>query len=139
MLDRLNSSTLTEFVDVKTSAFILRLAAFLMIFNHGYGKVMNVLGGNFQFGDPIGLGPEVSLILAALAEGIGALLVLLGFWTRLGALLLIINMSVAILFHHIPAGDSFGRIELPLLYLIIFLTVFLLGPGKFSIDDNSRS
>jgi putative oxidoreductase len=137
MWKRLNSSTLTEFVDVKTSAFILRLAAFLMIFNHGYGKVMNVLTGNFQFGDPIGLGPEVSLILAALAEGIGALMVLLGFWTRLGALLLIINMAVAIFFYHIPAGDSLGGMELPLLFLLVFVVVFLLGPGKFSIDNKS--
>ncbi|HEX6983107.1 MAG TPA: DoxX family protein [Balneolaceae bacterium] len=139
MSKRLNSSTLTEFVDVKTSAFILRLSAFLMIFCHGYGKVMNVLSGNFQFGDPIGLGPEISLILAALAEGIGALMVLLGFWTRLGALLLIINMAVAVFFYHIPAGDNLGGMELPLLYLLVFTVVFLLGPGKFSFDNSSRS
>src|SRR5690625_4131970 len=102
MWKRLNSSALTEFVDVKTSAFILRLSAFFMIYFHGYGKVMNVLSGKFMFMDPIGLGPEISLILAAIAEGIGGLMILLGFWTRLGALLLIINMVVALLFHHLP-------------------------------------
>jgi putative oxidoreductase len=136
MLKRLNSSTLSEFVDVKTSAFILRVVpAFLMIYCHGWGKMMNVMNGNFQFGDPIGLGPELSLILAALAEGVGAFLVLIGFYTRLGALLLIINMSVAVFFYHLPAGDGLADIELPLMYLGIFITVFLLGPGRFSVDD----
>lgn len=138
MLKRLNSSTLSEFVDAKTSAMILRIVtAFFMIYGHGFGKLMNVLGGNFQFLDPIGLGPEVSLILAAFAEGICAFLILIGFWTRLAAVFLIINMLVAVLFVHIPGGDSLGDMELPLMYLGLFIVIFLLGPGKYAIDDRS--
>lgn len=117
---------------------ILRIVtAFFMIYGHGFGKLMNVLGGNFQFLDPIGLGPEVSLILAAFAEGICAFLILIGFWTRLAAVFLIINMLVAVLFVHIPGGDSLGDMELPLMYLGLFIVIFLLGPGKYAIDDRS--
>lgn len=135
MLKRLNSSMLSEFVDAKTSAMILRvLVAFFMIYGHGFGKVMNVLGGNLQFLDPIGIGPEASLILAAFAEGICAFLVLIGFWTRLASLILVINMSVAIFFHHIPSGDAFGDFEAAALYLVAFIVIFLLGPGKFAMD-----
>lgn len=137
MLKRLNSSTLSEFVDVKTSAMVFRVfVAFFMLYGHGWGKLMNVFAGNFQFADPIGLGPTVSLILAAFAEGICSLLIIAGFWTRFAALILTINMAVAVFFVHFPAGDWFGDMELPLLYLVAFIVIFLLGPGKYSIDDN---
>lgn len=134
MLKRLNSSTLSEFIDTKTSAFVLRIfAAFFMIYGHGFAKITNVLSGNFQFLDPVGIGPEASLILAAFAEGICAFLILIGFWTRLAALFLIVNMSVALLFVH--ASQTFGDMEKALLYLLIWVIVFLLGPGKFSVDE----
>lgn len=136
MLKRLNSSTLSEFVDAKTSAMIFRvLAAFFMIYGHGFGKVMNVLGGNFQFLDPIGIGPGASLILAAFAEGVCAFLILIGFWTRFASLILVLNMVVAVFFHHIPAGDAFGDFETAVLYLVAFIVIFLLGPGKFAVDE----
>lgn len=135
MIRRLNSTNLSEFVNAKTSAMLLRVfAAGFMIYGHGFGKVMNVLQGNLQFLDPIGIGPEASLILAAFAEGICGLLVLIGCWTRLAALILSINMFVAIFLHHIPSGDGFGAIETPLLYLVAFIIIFLLGPGNFSVD-----
>jgi putative oxidoreductase len=138
MFQRLKSSKLGEFVNVDTSVMLLRLFAFLMIYHHGFGKVMNVINGNFQFGDPIGLGPEISLTLAAFAEGICALMILVGFWTRLASLILVINMAVAVFFYHLPAGDGFGGIELPLMYLLIFLIIFLLGPGDHSIDKTMQ-
>ncbi len=136
MLKRLNSATLSEFLDVKTSAMILRIfAAVFMLYGHGWGKLMNVVNGNFPNGfDPIGIGPELSMILAAFAEGICSFLILIGFWTRFAALFLIANMSVAVFFYHLPAGDSFGGMEKALMYLVIWIVVFLLGPGDHSVD-----
>jgi len=140
MLKRLSSSTLSEFVDIKTSVFLLRVvSAFFIIYGHGWGKLMRVLDGNLQFLDPIGLGPEVSLILAVFAEAVCGFLLLIGFWSRFAALVLSINLGVAAFGHHIPAGDSFGgNLELALLYLLVMVVLFLLGPGKFSVDG-SRS
>jgi putative oxidoreductase len=137
MLKRLNSSTLREFVDPKTSAFILRIfAAAFMIYGHGWGKLMNVFGTNFPSGfDPVGIGPELSMILAAFAEGICAFLILIGFWTRLASLFLMANMAVAVVFAH--AGDPFGSKEKALMYLVIWVVVFLLGPGRYSVDNRS--
>lgn len=136
MLDRLRSSKLNEFIDVGTSlAFFRFFVAFFMLYGHGWGKLMNVFGGSFQFLDPIGIGPTASLILAAFAEGICSLLIIAGFWTRLASLFLSINMAVAVFFVHLPAGDWFGDMELPLFYLVAFITIFLLGPGKYSVDS----
>ncbi|MGM0546565.1 MAG: DoxX family protein [Bacteroidota bacterium] len=137
MLDRLRSSKLSEFVDVGISLAIFRiLVAFLMFFGHGWGKLMDVFSWNIEFGDPIGIGPTASLILAAFAEGICSLLIAAGFWTRFAALVLSINMFVAIFFFHIPNGDAlFGGYELAAFYLISFIFIFLIGPGKYSVDS----
>lgn len=141
MLKRLNSSTLSEFVDIKTSVALLRIvAALFLIYGHGWGKLMNVVGGNFQFLDPLGIGPEASLILAAFAEGICGILLLIGFWSRFAALVIFINLGVAAFAHHIPAGDSFGgSLELALLYMLVMAVLVLLGPGKFSVDESRSS
>ncbi len=139
MLKKLNSSRLNEFVNTGISLLILRVfASFFLFYVHGLGKLTNVINGNYQFGDPIGLGPEVSLILAAFAEGICTIFVFAGFYTRLASLIIMINMAVAVLFYHIPAGDPFGAIELALLYLLIFTVTFLIGPGKYAIDSKTE-
>lgn len=139
-MSKLNSSRINEFVTTDVSLFILRVfAAGFIMFGHGWGKIMNVINGNFQFGDPIGIGPEASLILAAFAEGICAIFIIIGCYTRLASLILMINMSVAVLFYHFPAGDSFGGMETALLYLLLFTVIFLLGPGKFSFDSKSNT
>lgn len=132
-----NSSTLSEFVDPKTSAFILRIfAAAFMIYGHGWGKLMNVFGGNFPAGfDPIGIGPELSMILSAFAEGICAFMIMIGFWTRLASFILILNMFVVAFIYHLPAGDFLRGMESAVLYQLIFIVIFLLGPGKYSLDN----
>ena len=133
MLKSLKSTAVTQFVNTKVSAMFLRIfAAGFMLYGHGFGKLMKVINGNFAFADPIGIGPEITLILAAFAEGICAFLILIGCWTRFAALALVINMSVAAFVVH--AADSFGTKEPALLYLLIFSLVLLLGPGKLSVD-----
>ncbi len=138
-MSKLNSSSITAFVDTGISLFILRIfAAGFMLFGHGWGKLMNVFSGNFQFLDPIGLGPEITLIFAAFAEAICAALVLFGFYTRFAALILVLNMAGAAFLHHLPAGDGFGGMEPALLYLLIFFVIFLMGPGSFAADSKTR-
>lgn len=137
-MSKLNSSSLNAFISPDVSLLIFRVSiAFFMFFGHGWGKLVNVFTGNFEFGDPLGLGPMLSLILSAFAEGICSLLIIAGFYTRFAALVLVINMSVAFLFVHI--NDPFGRMELALLYLFSFLAIFLLGPGKYAVDSGSST
>ena len=138
-MSKLNSTNVKAFVGTSVSLLILRVfSAGFMLYGHGWGKMMNVVAGNFQFGDPIGLGPTISLILAAFAEGICSIMIICGFYTRLASLVLMINMAVAAFLYHLPAGDGFGGMEKALLYLVIFTVIFLMGPGKFAIDSGSR-
>ncbi|MDX9858472.1 MAG: DoxX family protein [candidate division Zixibacteria bacterium] len=112
---------------------LLRLGVgLLMIIGHGYGKVGRVLAGNMQFGDPLGLGPGTSLVLAAFAEFVCSLAVILGLMTRAAVIPLIVTMSTAALIVH--ADDPFGKQELPLLFLSAYVLLLLTGPGKLSLD-----
>lgn len=137
MLGSFYSTKIREIADTGVSLLLLRLfAGIFMFYGHGLGKLLKVYRGEFQFGDPIGLGPEVSLVLSAFAEGICAVLLIVGLMTRFSALVLTINMAVAFLFVHIT--QTFADMELALIYLVVFLVIFLMGPGKYSIDYNFR-
>ena len=102
---------------------------------HGYPKLKKVLAGDFGFGDPIGIGPEASLFLTMFAEFFCAIALVVGFKSRLASIPLMIAMLVAGLIHH--GDDPFRRQEFPLLYFAIYLAIFLVGSGKYSIDGQS--
>ncbi len=104
-----------------------------MIIGHGWSKLMRLFGeGPIEFRDPIGLGPEVSLVLAVFAEVVCAALVAAGLYTRLATIPLIITMLVAWLLVHI--SDPFSNQEKAILYLAGFVMLLLAGPGRFSLD-----
>lgn len=131
-MKKLNSTSLDVIWSSHIAIFMLRVFMSLFMLTHGFPKIMKVLNGDMSFSDPIGLGAGVSLFLSAFAEGICSLFVLLGWKSRLATLPLIINMAVAVFFAH--AGDPFARKETALMYLVVFIVLFITGPGKYSLD-----
>jgi len=104
-----------------------------MIIGHGYPKLMNIINGNMEFADPIGIGQAPTLILAALAEVVFPILIIIGYKTRLATVPTALTMAVAFFIFH--ANDPFGGSkELALVFLIGFVSIGLIGPGKHSID-----
>lgn len=114
------------------ASLLLRLGISTSMMTHGWPKFLKVINGDFAFADPIGLGPTVSLILTALAEFICGFFLIAGFKTRLAAIPPMVTMLVAIFIIH--WDDPWKKIEFPLLYLIAYLTIFLLGSGRYSVD-----
>lgn len=129
---------------------VLRLGMGGYMLTHGWPKLQMVINGNFDsFGDPIGLGSTMSLLLITFAEFFCALLVVLGLFTRFAAIPLVIGMGVAAFFAHssdpwtmgegarlFQAGeaDAWSSKEPALMYLSAFLTLAFTGPGLFSLD-----
>ncbi|GAB2770092.1 DoxX family protein [Rhabdobacter roseus] len=111
---------------------LLRVGVAACMLTHGWPKLMKVLGGDFQFMDPIGIGAAPSLVLVTFSEAICSFLILLGLATRLATIPLIISCSVAALVAH--AGDPFGKKEVLVLYILIYITLLVLGGGKYSAD-----
>lgn len=115
---------------------ILRVGMSLaMLIGHGYSKLLNVIKGNFEFVDPIGIGQAPTLILATLSEFVCAILIIIGFKTRLASIPMVITMFVAAFVYHL--NDPFeGSKEMSILYLIGFTAIALTGAGKYSLDKN---
>jgi putative oxidoreductase len=101
---------------------------------HGWGKIGRLTGGNVTFADPYGLGPELSLTLAMLAEVGAAALLVIGLGTRWAALALIVTLGTAFFAAHGASLSGPGNGELPFVYVAGFVAIFLAGPGRFSVD-----
>ncbi|MEP3210140.1 MAG: DoxX family protein [Maribacter sp.] len=111
---------------------LLRILPSAFLLTHGIPKFQKMIGGNFEFGDPLGIGAAPTLFLAVIAEFVCPILIILGFKTRWAAVFPAITMLVAAAIAH--AADPFGKKEKALLFLVIFVAIILLGPGKYSVD-----
>lgn len=91
-------------------------------------------GQEIQFMDPIGIGVGTSYYMAAFAEGVCAILLILGLFSRIATLILTINFLVIFIFHAFMVGDGFAVLELRFFYLFSFIALTLTGPGRWSLD-----
>jgi putative oxidoreductase len=111
---------------------ILRVAFGGMMLVHGIPKLMGFGAMAGQFPDPLGMGSQLSLILAIGAEVGCSLLLILGLGTRFAAVPLAITMLVALFAVH--ANDPWKVKELAAVYLAAYASLVFTGPGQFSLD-----
>lgn len=120
---------------VSLGLLTLRLTLGLtLMLNHGIAKLKGFHSMASGFPDPFKIGHSASLGLVVFAEVVCSLLVAAGLLTRFGALVLIINLSVAFFVVHkgTLSGEHSG--EMALIYLAGFVALFLAGPGRVSVD-----
>lgn len=112
---------------------ILRISiGSVMLPRHGWHKLTHFSEMQGKFMDFMGLGTQISLGLAVFAEFFCAIFIIIGLFTRLATIPLIILFVVAITMSH--NGDIFHTAQLPFVLLAGFVVILLLGPGKISID-----
>lgn len=124
------------------ASLILRLGfGLLMALGHGYGKLLNLFSGSeIRFPALFGMPPKLGLSLAVFAEFLCCLFIIMGYKTRLFCIPVIFTMATAAFYIHLGdpwfmKGADGGSKEPALLFLFGFLSIYLLGPGKYSIDD----
>jgi len=136
--------------------FILRLSGAGLAYAHGWSKVQGLAAGeSSRFIEGVAnLGfpaPTFFAWAAALTEFGGGLLIALGLLSRFVAPVAAFNMFVAAFLRHkahlhllnalgiqsVPEETlkQSGNPEMALLYLACFLAIFLLGPGRFALDQ----
>lgn len=125
-------STSYSNVAFNTGTFLLRVGLGLLMIPHGYSKLVRFDTLQHKFMSFLGMGSTLTLIMVIIAELICASLLIIGLVTRFAVIPLIIAMAVALFISH--NGDFFKEGEKASLYLIGFITIFLIGPGKASID-----
>ena len=127
---------------------ILRLVLGVVFLAHGLPKLLPVFGGSpaetAAMFEASGLQPALLLVLiVGVIELFGGAAIILGVWTRFSAILLAINMGVAIWKIHLPHGfflnlslePGVGHgYEFAMVLLGGLVCLLLSGPGAVSID-----
>src|SRR4051794_40290657 len=121
--------------------FIMRLGLGSMFMLHGlpklmggpakwatYGKAMGYIGLNFL--------PKFWGFMAALSEGVGGLLLIIGFVYRPVALLLTFTMFIAAMKLHHEHADFQALLSRPIELAFVFFGMACIGPGRFSVDKD---
>ena len=121
---------------------VVRVLGGVVMAAHGWQKLQ---GGPANFGQALaGLGvplPELMAYLVTFVELIGGILLIIGLLSRLAALLLTIDLVMAILLVKVnigllsPTDGSGVGAELELGLIAGFLVVLLAGPGRVSVDQ----
>jgi putative oxidoreductase len=124
-----------------TAKLLLRLILGVTILIHGISKIKGGPGFVLDVVDKAGL-PHPFGYLVYVGEVVAPLLVIVGLWTRLAALVIAINMIVAVLLVHLgqlltlsPEGG--WALELQGLFLVVALSVALLGAGRYSFGGSA--
>jgi putative oxidoreductase len=104
----------------------------LMMIQHGLDKLMHFAQQANRFPDTFHMGHTTSLAMVVFAEFFCSAFIVLGLFTRIAAIPLIIAMGVAVFSAH--KGQIFGDGEPAGMYLIAFIAILITGPGKVSLD-----
>ena len=122
-----------------TGKLVLRLTLGIFMLFHGYAKIVKGVSGI-----------ETSLVGAHLpawvaygvyiGEVVAPLLLILGFYARIGGLIIVISMIFAFALSHSNQLFDVGRsggwaLELQGFFLFTGLVVALIGPGRFAINQ----
>ena len=116
---------------VSAVILLIRLFFGVLFFMHGLDKMSNFNELSYTYPSVFGLGSYMTLMLAIICEFACSMFLIVGLLTRIFLIPMIISMAVAFFDIHdgmMPEG------ELALIYLIVFLGVFIVGPGRFSVD-----
>ena len=114
---------------------VVRVLAGLLMIHNGLNKLADVQGFADNVVAFIGFpDPVIFTYFSAYVEIIGAVLLSLGFLTRLSTLFLLLTMLVAIYFHLKANGLQVSPLETASLYASIFLLFLVNGAGIFSLD-----
>lgn len=110
---------------------LIRLFFGILFFMHGLDKLTNFNELSFTFPSVLGFGSYMTLMVAIFCEFACSMFLITGLMTRILLIPMILSMAVAFFDIHdamMPEG------ELSLIYLVIFLGLFIAGPGRYSVD-----
>jgi putative oxidoreductase len=116
---------------------ILRIVAGLLFVEHGTSKVLGFPPS------PMPMGPfnPLSIVgFSGILELVGGILLIIGLFTRITALILSGEMAVAYFMVHAPKGPfpMINKGELAVLYCFVFLYLAAAGGGPWSVDAMRR-
>ena len=116
----------------------LRLTVGIMMLFHGLHKIIHGIGGVKELTVAAGL-PEFLAYGVYVGEVVIPIFILLGAYARAASLILALNMAMAIFLAYGNSLFALGKhgapvFELPFLYLVLSLMIFVFGSGKYALN-----
>ena len=109
----------------------VRLFFSALFFMHGLDKMTNFNALSESYPSVLGLGSYTTLMITVFCEFACSLFLMAGLVTRIVLIPMMVSMAVAFFDIHdgmMPEG------ELALIYMIVFIVLFMTGPGRYSVD-----
>ena len=104
----------------------------VLIILYGVAKASHFKTLSTTFPDPLNIVIKASLSLAIFGELICPLAFMLGFLYRLCMIPMMITLFVA--FFIAMRKEAYSKKELGLVYLLVYILLYIAGPGMYSID-----
>ena len=136
-------STTIEPIHLSLGLLLIRIIIGVVMACYGYEKLIHFnemaasefWAKNVSF---LGMTGKFPLALTIFAEFFCSLFLILGLFTRLSLIPLLICMGYIIVaiaqFSVIYKGDNGFEVNTAFMYFIIYLALLLTGPGKYSVD-----
>ena len=120
---------------------VLRATLAIFMLFHGVSKLINGIDPIMGMVAKAGL-PSAFAFMVYIGEVIAPLMILFGIWARLGAVIVAINMIVAVALAHSTQIFTLGKtggwaLELQGFFFFTAVAVALLGAGSYSIGGRS--
>lgn len=121
-----------------TGKLVLRVTLGILILLHGIAKLTNGIAPIQGMVAGMGL-PAFTAYGVYAGEILAPLLLIAGFYARIGAALIAINMLVAIALTHADDVTRLGQtggwaLELQGMFLFTAIALMLMGPGRFGVN-----
>ena len=115
------------------SFLILAIRVFfgVLFFIHGVDKMMNFSQLSENYPSVLGFGSYMTLMVTVFCEFCCSLFLIAGLLLRIMVLPMIAAMGVAFFDIH---DALFPEGELSLIYLVVFVVLYIVGPGRYSLD-----
>ena len=118
---------------------VLRLGIGAIYIGHGAPKIL----GGPELWEKLGMAmgnlgitfmPTFWGFMAASSEFFGAIFLILGLLFRPATFFMAFTMTVAVIMH-LSNGDGYTVFSHPLKGLVVFIALFIMGPGKYALDE----
>ncbi len=110
---------------------VIRVFFGVLFFIHGLDKLINFNTMVQNYTSVLGFGSYMTLMVTIFTEFCCSLFLIAGLLQRILTIPMFLSMAVAFFGVHdamLPEG------ELALIYFVVFLVLFIVGPGKYSMD-----
>jgi putative oxidoreductase len=129
---------MNQFGSPDTGKLILRFTCAVLLIFHGSYKLFGEIESTIGMVEKAGL-PGFLAYGTIIGEFIAPIFIIIGYGTRLAALVIAFNMLCSILIAHrdimFKVNDYWGwMIELNVFFMMAALAIFFLGAGKFSLS-----